>query len=74
MPTGLQSLKTFNFSRYFTIPAYNEQPIWALLFYALDRRLELEPGKRREEILEAIEGHVIDEAELMGRYKRLADR
>jgi len=42
--------------------------------YALDERLGLEPGATREEVLERIEGHVIDEAELMGRYKRLADR
>ncbi len=47
---------------------------YVVRLYALDKRLELAPGKRREEVLEAIEGHVIDEAELMGRYMRLADR
>jgi hypothetical protein len=47
---------------------------YVVRLYALDQRLELEPGKRREEVLEAIEGHVIDETELMGRYMRLADR
>ena len=47
---------------------------YVVRLYALDERFELAPGKRREEVLKAIQGHVIDEAELMGRYMRLADR
>ncbi|AKJ63430.1 YbhB/YbcL family Raf kinase inhibitor-like protein [Kiritimatiella glycovorans] len=38
--------------------------------FALDTELGLEPGASRDELLEAIEGHVIAKAELMGRYKR----
>lgn len=42
--------------------------------YALDQELGLDSGARREAVLDAIEGHVIEEAELMGHYTRLADR
>ena len=42
--------------------------------FALDERLGLDPGATREEVLERIEGHALEEAELMGRYRRLADR
>ncbi|MCM2278285.1 MAG: YbhB/YbcL family Raf kinase inhibitor-like protein [Oligoflexia bacterium] len=38
--------------------------------YALDRKLNLAPGARKEELFRAIEGHVIEEAVLMGRYLR----
>jgi hypothetical protein len=42
--------------------------------YALDTELSLDPGATREDVLGRIEGHVIDETELMGRYTLLADR
>lgn len=38
--------------------------------YALDQNLELEPGASKEELLETMEGHIVDEMELMGRYER----
>jgi Raf kinase inhibitor-like YbhB/YbcL family protein len=47
---------------------------YVVRLYALDRRLRFTPGATREEVLESIEGHVIEEAELTGRYVRLADR
>jgi hypothetical protein len=47
---------------------------YVVRLFALDERLELDPGVEREEILERIEGHVLDEGELMGRYRRLEDR
>ena len=36
--------------------------------YALDTRLDLPTGASRAEVERAIKGHVVDEAELMGRY------
>lgn len=42
--------------------------------YALGQRLGLAPGATREEVLATMDGKVIDEAELTGRYRRLADR
>lgn len=38
--------------------------------FALDRPLELPEGSTIEEVLDALEGHVLDRAELMGRYTR----
>jgi len=38
--------------------------------YALDTEINLEPGITKAELVKAIEGHILDEGQLMGRYKR----
>ena len=38
--------------------------------YALDRRLGLEAGATKDELLSAMRGHVIGEGELVGTYER----
>jgi Raf kinase inhibitor-like YbhB/YbcL family protein len=38
--------------------------------HALDAKLDLGPGKGKEEVLSAMEGHVLAEAQLMGTYSR----
>jgi hypothetical protein len=38
--------------------------------YALDARLDLEPGAGKPEVLAAMEGHILDEGELVGTYER----
>lgn len=38
--------------------------------YALDTRLGLEPGAGKAEVMDALSGHVLAEATLMGRYTR----
>ena len=38
--------------------------------YALDVMLDLTPGATKKQLLEAIENHVLDTAQLMGKYKR----
>jgi Raf kinase inhibitor-like YbhB/YbcL family protein len=38
--------------------------------YALDIQTKLPPGSRKAELLKAMEGHVLAEGQLMGRYKR----
>ena len=38
--------------------------------YALDIELELEEGIRKKGLLDAMEGHIIDKAELIGLYKK----
>lgn len=38
--------------------------------YALDAMLALAPGATKSQLHRAMEGHVLDEAELMGRYGR----
>ena len=41
--------------------------------YALDIDLELEPGATRQELENAIEGHILDQAALTGTYAKTAD-
>lgn len=38
--------------------------------YALDRKLDLPPGAARDAVESAMKGHVLAQAELMGRYQR----
>ena len=38
--------------------------------YALDSMLDLEPGATKKQLLQAMEGHVLAETELIGKYKR----
>ncbi len=38
--------------------------------YALDQMLDLPPGASKADVLAAMEGHVLEAAELMGRYAR----
>jgi Raf kinase inhibitor-like YbhB/YbcL family protein len=38
--------------------------------YALDTPVDLLEGATKEELLEAMEGHIIEQAELMGTYER----
>lgn len=38
--------------------------------YALDIKLNLEPGAKKEEVLESMKGHVLAEAQLVGKYQR----
>lgn len=38
--------------------------------YALDTRLDLESGATKEQLLSAMEGHILDQAEYMGTYSR----
>jgi Raf kinase inhibitor-like YbhB/YbcL family protein len=38
--------------------------------YALDMALDLQPGSTKKDLLKAMEGHILAEGQLMGRYKR----
>ena len=38
--------------------------------YALDTVLNLEPGARKSDLLKAMEGHIIAQGELIGKYSR----
>ena len=38
--------------------------------YALDARLDLAPGRDKQQLLKTLEGHVLAEAELVGVYQR----
>jgi len=51
-------------------PPHGSKHRYYFRIYALDCYIDLPPGATREEILKAIEGHVIGEAELLGYYER----
>jgi Raf kinase inhibitor-like YbhB/YbcL family protein len=38
--------------------------------YALDTMLNLEPGKTKKALLKAMEGHILEEAQIIGKFKR----
>lgn len=38
--------------------------------YALDKELNLDPGLTKKELLNKIQGHILDHGELMGKYSR----
>ncbi len=38
--------------------------------YALDTKLEIESSSKKEEVKEAMEGHILEQAELIGKYQR----
>ncbi|MBS1259055.1 MAG: hypothetical protein MAG551_02121 [Candidatus Scalindua arabica] len=38
--------------------------------YAVDTEVELDPGATKDEVLDAIKGHVLAEGQLMGKYSR----
>lgn len=38
--------------------------------YALDAEIDLEPGLTKGQLLDAMEGHILAQGQLMGRYKR----
>jgi Raf kinase inhibitor-like YbhB/YbcL family protein len=40
--------------------------------YALDLKLDLAPGATKEAVMAAIQGHILGQAEVMGRYERKA--
>ena len=40
-------------------------------FYALDNELELDSSSKKEALERAMEGHILDKAELIGLYKRV---
>jgi Raf kinase inhibitor-like YbhB/YbcL family protein len=40
--------------------------------YALNTELGLSPGARKEDLFRAMQGHILDAAQLVGKYKREA--
>lgn len=38
--------------------------------YALDTETNLKPGATKDELLKAMEGHILEQGELMGKYQR----
>lgn len=51
-------------------PPSNGAHRYVFKLYALDADPEIEPGATKDRLLEAMEGHVLAEARLMGTYRR----
>jgi len=43
---------------------------YVMKLYALDTKLDLDPGATKQQMLDGMEGHIIQKAELTGKYKR----
>lgn len=40
-------------------------------FYALDRQLDLQEGASKKEVEQAMEGHIVEQEKLVGKYERI---
>jgi Raf kinase inhibitor-like YbhB/YbcL family protein len=49
-------------------PGPEEKHLYIFTLYALDTSLALPPGAQYEELLQALEGHILEQAELKGYY------
>ena len=68
---GLQGLSSFGRVGYGG-PCPPPGPAHRYFFrlYALDTVLSLEPGAGKQQVLDAMKGHILGQAQLMGRFKR----
>jgi hypothetical protein len=72
---GVQGLNDFEDVGYGgPCPSDGKTHRYVVRLFALGEALDLGPGAERKEVLARIEGCMLEEAELMGRYRRLADR
>jgi Raf kinase inhibitor-like YbhB/YbcL family protein len=68
---GLQGLSSFGGVGYGgPCPPPGNAHRYFFRLYALDAVLDLQPGAGKQEVLDAMKGHMLGQAELMGRFKR----
>ncbi|HXH50444.1 MAG TPA: YbhB/YbcL family Raf kinase inhibitor-like protein [Terriglobia bacterium] len=68
---GLQGLTSFGSVGYGgPCPPPGKAHRYFFKLYAADTSLSLKPGTAREEVVAALKGHTLGEAQLMGRFKR----
>jgi Raf kinase inhibitor-like YbhB/YbcL family protein len=68
---GIHGVTTRNAYGYFgPCPPPGTLHRYIFSLYAIDRCLGLEPGKTKDEILQAIEGHILDRISLIGLYTK----
>ena len=68
--SGAQGKTTFGHTRYGGPCPPDREHRYFLKLYALDIMLGLKEGATKKEIEKAMHGHIIDEAQLMGRYEK----
>jgi Raf kinase inhibitor-like YbhB/YbcL family protein len=72
-PAGVAGRTTFGDLRYGGPCPPDSEHRYLFKVYALDTVLTLEEGASKQEVLEAIKGHVLESATLMGRYTKGLD-
>jgi Raf kinase inhibitor-like YbhB/YbcL family protein len=67
---GTQGKNTGGQNRYMGPCPPDREHRYFFKLYALDSKLSLKEGATKEELLKAMEGHILEEAQLMGRYEQ----
>lgn len=67
---GTQGKNTGGQNRYMGPCPPDREHRYFFKLYALDSKLSLKEGATKEELLTAMEGHILEEAQLMGRYEQ----
>ena len=67
-PFGIVGKNTAGTNRYFGPCPPDREHRYFFKLYALDKKLDLETGATKAEVESALEGHVLVQAELMGRF------
>lgn len=67
-PPGIVGMNTGGFIAYYPPCPPDRQHRYFFKLFALDTTLKLPKGASKKEVLDAIEGHIIAKAELMGTY------
>jgi hypothetical protein len=69
-PPGTPGIGTANNTTYFGPCPPDREHRYFFKLYALDRRLNLPAGSSKAQVEAAMEGHILAQSELMGRYER----
>lgn len=69
-PDGLRGVGTDGFPGYSGPCPPDREHRYFFKLFALDEKLNLPPNCAKNDVLDAMEGHIIERTELMGRYDR----
>ena len=69
-PPGTHGQNTAGENKYYGPCPPDREHRYFFKLYALDTRLELPTGARKRQVERAMEGHILAEATLMGRYEK----
>ena len=70
-PEGVHGVGTGGNTKYFGPCPPDREHRYFFKLYALDAELELPEKSTKAQVEKAVEGHVLEKAELMGRYERV---
>jgi Raf kinase inhibitor-like YbhB/YbcL family protein len=69
-PAGVRGMTTYGNTRYNGPCPPDREHRYFIKLYALDAMLDLKEGATKKELQKAMHGHIVAEAELMGRYEK----